>query len=187
MGLLPEEGLDLSADQRHASRASDEDHLINVVRGEAGIFQGETAGPERALHQFHGEGFKLIAGEIFRVPAFAFRQVEDGRGLQLIGESDFCPLGFQSDRLHLVGIGIHVEAMLLADFLDEQICELAVEVIASEMGVAVGCQDLKDAVLELEDGNIEGSSAKVVDGDCSLSLLLESIGQRGGGRFIDNS
>src|SRR5512140_1904801 len=170
MGLFPEEGLDLSADQWHASRASDEDHLINVVWGEAGVFQGETAGPERTLHQFHGEGFKLIAGEIFRVLAFAIRQVEDGRGLQLIGESDFCPLGFQSGRLHMVGIGVQVEAMLPADFLDEQICELAVEVIASEMRVAVSREDFEDAVLELEDGNIEGSPAKVVDGNRALSL-----------------
>ena len=34
---------------------ADEDHLIDVVRGEAGGFQGKTAAPKRALHQFHGE------------------------------------------------------------------------------------------------------------------------------------
>ena len=76
MGLFPKECLDLSADQWHTSQAADEDHLIDVVRGEAGVFQGETAGPERALHQFHGEGFELIAREISRIPAFVLRQVE---------------------------------------------------------------------------------------------------------------
>ena len=122
-----------------------------------------------------------------RIPAFALRQVEDGRGLQLIGESDLCPFGFQSDRLHMVGMGVQIEAILIENFPDKEICDLAIEVIASEMRVAVSRQDFEDAVLEFQDGNIEGSSAKVIDGNRALGLLLESIGQRGSGRFIDNS
>ena len=61
-----------------------------------------------------------------------------GRGLQLIGESDLCPFSLQSDRLHMVGIRIQIETMLFADFLDEEIGDPAIEVIASEMCVAIG-------------------------------------------------
>jgi len=57
----------------------------------------------------------------------------------------------------MVRIGVQIEPMLLADLFDEEICDLAIEVIATEMGVPVGRQDFKDAVLEFQDGNIEGS------------------------------
>ena len=86
----------------------------------------------------------------------------------------------------MVGIGIQVEIMMRADFRDKEICDLAIEVIASEMRVAVGRKDFKDTVLEFQNGNIEGSPAKIIDGNRTLSLLLEPIGQRGSGRFIDD-
>jgi len=80
----------------------------------------------------------LISGKVSFVPPFSIRQIECGGCLHRLGESDLSLFCLQPNRLHMVGIGIQVEPMLLTDFLDEKICELAVEVIASEMGVAIG-------------------------------------------------
>ena len=42
-----------------------------------------------------------------------------------------------------------------------------IEVIAAQMGITVGCQNLDDAVTDLDDGYIESTAAQVVN----LSLI----------------
>ena len=44
------------------------------------------------------------------------------------------------------------------------------------MGVAAGGNDLEDAFVELEDGNVEGAAAEIVDGDEAVALLVEPVG-----------
>jgi len=62
------------------------------------------------------------------------------------------------------------------------------------MGVAAGGDDFEDAVVELEDGDVEGAAAEVVDGDDPVyavlalgSLFVEAIGEGGGGGFVDQA
>jgi hypothetical protein len=55
------------------------------------------------------------------------------------------------------------------------------------MGVAVGGDDLHHVVADLEDGDVEGAAAKVVDRDHLVALLVEPIGERRGGRLVDDS
>ena len=40
-----------------------------------------------------------------------------------------------------------------------------IEVLTTKMGVTVGRLDLEDTVGDFEDGDIEGTSTKIVDGD----------------------
>ena len=49
------------------------------------------------------------------------------------------------------------------------------------MGVAAGGEDLEDAVLEAEDGDVEGAAAEVVDGDDAFLALVEAVGKGSGG------
>ena len=62
-----------------------------------------------------------------------------------------------------------------------------VPIVAAEVGVAVGGLDLEDAVADFEHGNIERAAAQVVDGDLLVLLLVEAVGQRGGGRLVDDA
>ena len=57
------------------------------------------------------------------------------------------------------------------------------------MGVAVGGLDLEYALAELEDGNVEGAAAEIVDGDglFLLLVLVETVGEGGGGRLVDDT
>ena len=63
---------------------------------------------------------------------------------------------------------------------DQQI----VDVVAAEVRVAVGGDDFEDAVVQLENGNVERAAAQVVHGDDAVLLLVEAVGERRGGRFI---
>ena len=42
----------------------------------------------------------------------------------------------------------------------------------------------EDAIVQLEDGNVEGAAAEVVDGDDAFLLAVESIGERRRGGLI---
>ena len=63
----------------------------------------------------------------------------------------------------------------------------AVEVVAAEMRVAVGRQDLEDPVLDAQDRDVEGAAAEVVDGDHALAEPLQPVGERRGGRLVDDA
>jgi hypothetical protein len=65
--------------------------------------------------------------------------------------------------------------------------EGAIEVVAAEEGVAVGGQHLEDAVGDAQDRAVEGAAAEVVDGDGAVAALVQAIGERGGGRLVDDA
>ncbi len=76
---------------------------------------------------------------------------------------------------------------LLLELVGEVIDDAHVEVLAAEEGVAVGRLDLEHAVADLEDRNVEGAAAEIVDGDGLAVFLVEAIGQRGRGRLVDDA
>ena len=55
------------------------------------------------------------------------------------------------------------------------------------MAVAIACQDLEDAVADVENRDIEGAAAEVEDRDALVCVLFEAIGQCCGSRFIDDA
>ena len=55
------------------------------------------------------------------------------------------------------------------------------------MRVAVGRQHLEDAVLDAQDRDVEGAAAEVVHGDEPGVPLVEAIGERRGGRLVDDA
>ncbi len=55
------------------------------------------------------------------------------------------------------------------------------------MGVAVGGLDFEDAVADFQHGNIEGAAAQVIDGDLLVLLLVQAVGERGGGGLVDDA
>ena len=61
-----------------------------------------------------------------------------------------------------------------------------IPVVAAEMSVAVGRKHLEDAVGHVEDRDVEGAAAQVEDRDLLVLLLLKAVGQRRGGRLVDD-
>ena len=73
------------------------------------------------------------------------------------------------------------------DVLQQPVHHHAVEVIAAEMGVAVGGKHLEHPLLDPENGDVEGAAAEVVHRDGALGQPLEPVGERGRGGLIDDA
>ena len=68
----------------------------------------------------------------------------------------------------------------------EPVDDRLVEVVAAEVVVAGGRLDLEDAVADLEHGHVERAAAEVEDEDRLVGLLVEAVGERRGGRLVDD-
>ena len=62
----------------------------------------------------------------------------------------------------------------VADVVEQQL----VEVVAAELGVAVAGEDLDDAVLDLDDRDVERAAAQVVDEQPLQLARVGVVGQR---------
>ena len=70
---------------------------------------------------------------------------------------------------------------------DDPVDDALIEVVAAEVRVAVGRLDLDDAFADFEDRDVERAAAEVVDGDRLVLLLVEAVGERRGGRLVDDA
>ena len=77
-------------------------------------------------------------------------------------------------------------ALLLLELVGDVVDQGLVPVVAAEVGVAVGREDLEDAVADVEDRDVERAAAEVEDGDLLVLLLVEPVGQGRGGRLVDD-
>jgi hypothetical protein len=83
-------------------------------------------------------------------------------------------------------VRLHVRARLLLVRLDEEVHHALVEVLATKVGVAGGRENLKDAVVDREEGDIEGTTTQVVDDDALLAALLIEAVRDSGSRGLVN-
>ncbi len=75
-------------------------------------------------------------------------------------------------------------------FVDESLKQI-VDVVAAEVRVAIGGKNLEDIAVgrgnELEDRNVKGTAAEIVDGYFATLLFVEAVGESGGGRLVDEA
>src|SRR6266581_3710873 len=62
--------------------------------------------------------------------------------------------------------------------------EALVEIVAAERGVAVCRHHLEHALRELQDRDVESAAAQIVDGVDALGGIVEPVGDRRRGRFV---
>ena len=104
-------------------------------------------------------------------------------------------LGFLSrlfQALHGQGIRTHVDALLLAELVGDEVDDALVEVFAAQEGIAVGGQHFELVLAvhfrDLDDGDVEGAAAQVIHGDLAITLdLVHAIGERRRGGLVDDA
>ena len=74
------------------------------------------------------------------------------------------------------------------DFFEDEINQAFVQVVAAQARVAVGGEDLKNAAVQFQNREIERAAAQIIDGDFGLfGQFAQAVGQRGGGRLVDDA
>src|ERR1041384_7539818 len=92
---------------------------------------------------------------------------------------------FQTLNHHL-SLG-HVQARVLLELGNEPIHQQVVDVVTAQVRVAVGGDHLDDVVAHLENRDVEGAAAEIVDGDDFVVLLVEAVREGRRGRLVDDA
>ena len=192
VGLLPEYVLDQLLNRGYARRAAYQDNLIDRARIHPGVLHRLPArvrrgvdqiadhllerGARQAVLQMLGTG--LIGGDE--------RQI-DLRGLGS-GKLDLGLLCGFLETLQSHPVLAQIDAVFVLELVDQPVDYALIEIVAAKVRVAVRRLHFKHAIAQFQDRNIERTAAQIVNRDALfLAFLVESVGERRGGRLIDDS
>ena len=85
-------------------------------------------------------------------------------GFQCAGKLDLGPFRRVPQSLQGHAVAAEVDTRLLPKLLNQPLKDLLVEVVAAQVGIAVGRLDLKHTFAHLQDGNVKGATAQVEHG-----------------------
>jgi hypothetical protein len=192
VGLFAEVVLHALLHERDARRAAHEHHLVDVRGALARVGEGAAqASSERSTRgsiicssfardilMFEVQRRLPRGGHVREVDGGLLRRRELDLGL-LRGVAEALQghlvLG-QVDPLVLAKLGSIIQSMIGL-----------VDVVAAEVGVAVGALDLDEVFADLEDRDVEGAAAEVVHGDELVLLLVEAVREGRGGGLVDDA
>ena len=192
VGLLAGNLLDELLDGGHTSGAADEDDLRDVRDLHVGVVQGLGDRGLAAIEQITRDALELGAAqrvvEVQRAALVHRDEREVDRGLLGAGELLLGVLRSLLEALKGHRVLAEVNAVLLLELVSHPVDHALIPVIAAEVVVAVGGENLEDAVSEVEQGDVEGAAAEVEDENLLLrALLVEAIGEGRGGGLVDDT
>ena len=188
-GLSVEEvgkhGLDLG----DTGGATDENDLVDLTLSDVSVLKDHLNWGHALAEEVNAELLELGASDA------AVEVLTLGEGFALNfglmggGENTLGLFALGTETAGSAGVALNVNAGLLLEVSHAVFDETVVEVLTTEMGVAVGGLDLEDTVLNSEEGDIESSSSEIEDKNVafSFSLLVETVGNSSGGGLVDNA
>ena len=181
---------------RHTGLTTDQDHVVDVGDRESRILQRDFQRLDRAADQIFYQRLELRAGhfdvQVFRTGCVRRDVRQVNVGLLRRRELDFRFLCRFFQALHRQRIVVQIDALIFLEFGNQIVDQTAVEVFAAQVGVTVGGQNFKGffAVdfVDFDNRDIEGTAAQVVNRDGAVALaFIQTVSQRGCGRFVDNT
>mmetsp|Transcript_32287 Transcript_32287/g.67886 ORF Transcript_32287/g.67886 Transcript_32287/m.67886 type:complete len:216 (+) Transcript_32287:392-1039(+) len=115
---------------------------------------------------------------------------DEREGYVSLGQSIQFALGLLSrfsQTLHGQVITRKINTRLSLESFHQIFQKLLVEVLSSKHGVSVGSLDLEDATRNFKNGNIEGTSTKIENGNGLAVSLVHTIRQCRSGGLIDDT
>ena len=156
-----------------------------------GVLEAAFDGTDGALEEFVAKLLHLGAGEVLADVLGPAGVGGDERQVDFVllraGEGDLGLLSLLLDALECVGLFAQVHTLLAFEFIENPVNDPVVPIVAAKMGVAIGGFDFENTVADFEDGNVERAAAEVVDGDLLVLLLVEAVGEGGGGGLVDDA
>ncbi len=190
-GVTLEDVLDGLEDLGHTAHTTDHDDLLDVRGLAAGVRERLLAWLDGAVNELADEALELGTRHL-GVDVLGARGVSGDVGQADVGrlgagELNLGLLGGLTDTLDGHAVLGEVEAGLLLELADEVLDKDNVEVLTTKVGVTVGRLDLEDALLHLENRDIEGTSTQVEDGNYGRVVTVETVGERGGSGLVDDT
>ena len=185
------DGLYLLLCCRHTGGTADQENLAQLCCSDACIVQSILYRDSGSLNQVLGQLIELCSGQVHIQMLRAVCGCSDERKVDVGG----CGAGqlllrllccfLQSLQSHLIAGKVY--ALGLLELVDHPLGYAVIKVIAAQSGIAVGCQNLDNAVADLDDGDIEGTAAQVVYHDLLLFFIVQAVSQSCGCRLVDDS
>ena len=189
--FLAEQLLDDRLHARDARRAADQHDFVDLRRVDAGVGQRLLGRADRLLQQVFDQRLELRARQLHRQVLRAARVGGDERQVDLrLHHRRQLHLGLLrrlAQPLQRHAVLAEVDAVALAELVDDPLDDALIEVVAAQVRVAVGRLHFDHALADFEDRDVERAAAEVVDGDGLVLLLVEAVGQRRGGRLVDDA
>ncbi len=189
--LAAEEFLHGFLNRRHAGHAAHENDFVDVGRRLASICERFLARFDGALDEVFDKAFELGARQLDIEVLGAGRICRDegkvhfilaGRGKLFLGF-----LGFFLESLKGKLVGFQVNALILLELFCKEVDDPEVEVFTAEERVTIGGQHFEHTVADFEQGDVERTTAKVVDCDrLGLFVLVEAVGEGRSGWLVDD-
>ena len=114
------------------------------------------------------------------------QKLQPARRLVAVGQLLLHVTGERQGCLDRRLVDLVVEPVLLA-LGQHALGDGAVEIVAAQRGVAAGRQHLEHALLQPQQGEVEGAAAEIVDRVEALGTLVQAVGQRRRRRLVDQA
>merc|ERR1719457_368818 len=103
-------------------------------------------------------------------------------------KSSLCLFNLTSKLLNSTDILSEILTLLFLVQLNEMLHDTLVKVLSSQVSITVGGNNLKDTIVNGQQGNIEGASSQIKDQNVLLTILLvHTVSNSGGGWLVDDS
>ena len=187
--VLPHPGLQ----QWHARLTAHEDDLLEVAGAEPGVGEDRVGDLHRPRDEVSRQLLQLAAGqralEMERRAPGGRRVEERKRDLRLLGEGQL-QLGLLrriAQPLQRHAVLAQVDAVLPGEGRHQPVDDPLVQILSAEEGVAAGGAHLVDAAVELQDRDVERSSAQIEDQDPALQTTPVPVGDGGRGGLVEDA
>lgn len=183
--VVLEELLDLG----DSSGATDEDDIVDAVLVDSGVSERFLDGVEGASEEVGAELFESGSGDGGVEVNTLEERIDFDGGLGRGREGSLRSLAGGSETSDsALGSG-DVLLVLSLELLGEVVDESVVEIFTAQVSVTSSGFDLEDTIFNGEDGDIEGSTAKIEDEDVSLrsDLLVKTVSDGGSGGLVDDT
>src|ERR1700730_10050972 len=154
----------------NARRPTNQHDLIDLFRPQPSIFQSLLARTNGSINDWLDhllEHFERNLALIF----FPARQIDVELRRWLRGK---CYFGFNhclADARYGFAIAPDVESKIPANIVERDCNQQIIDVVSAQVCIAIGGNHFKNAIVELQNRNVERATAQVVDGNDAVLLL----------------
>ena len=176
---------------RNTGGTANQQDLGQIGSGQTSVAHSLANRAHGALYEVCGQLVELCTGqgqlEVLRAGSVSGDiRLVDG-GLAHAGQLDLRLLSSFLQALHSHTVVRQVNAVGLLELVNHPVDDALVEVIAAEVGITCGGQNLQNALADIQDGYIERTAAEVVNHDLLLRFLIYAVSQRSSGRLVDDT